>query len=102
MYNTSPFRTVEPNRRIKQINRIILEKVRTLLYTARLLKYLQREAVLTAMYLYNRTPYSAIGFKTPLEKKDKNTITYKELSNIKTFRSLIYYKNKDPLDKLDV
>ena len=52
----------EQNGLIKRIKRIILEKVRCLLFTAKLLKYLWGEAVSIAVYLYNKTPYSQIQF----------------------------------------
>ena len=39
-FNSSPPRTLESNGRIERINRTILEKVRALLFTARLPKYL--------------------------------------------------------------
>ena len=53
------------NQQIERINRTILEKVRCLLFTANLLKYLQGEVVSIAVYLYNRTLYSQLQFKTP-------------------------------------
>ena len=40
-----------------------------MLIEARLPKAYWGEAVLAATYLYNRTPNSSIGFKTPYEAK---------------------------------
>ena len=57
------------------------------------------EAVNTAVYLYNRTPHSQIQFKTPYKAlyNIKPNIT-----NIKVFGSIIFYKNKIiGLKKLD-
>jgi hypothetical protein len=52
--------TYEQNGLIERINKTILEKVRCLLFTIKLLKYLWGEAVSTAVYIYNRTLYSQI------------------------------------------
>ena len=54
------------------------------------------ETILTATYLYNRTPNSSINFKTPYELK------YKEIpniNNIRIFGSLTYYKEPTSLIK---
>jgi len=57
------------------------------------------ETILTATYLYNRTPNSSINFKTPFELKYKET---PNISNIKIFGSLTYYKEPSSLiRKLD-
>jgi hypothetical protein len=53
--------------------------------------YLWGEAVLAATYLYNRTPHSSINFKTPYELKYN---TKPDISNIRVWGSLTYYKNK--------
>lgn len=81
--------TPEQNGAAEIINRVILNKVRALLINSNLPKFLWGEAILTAVYLYNRTPNSSIEFKTPYYLK------YKEMpniSNIKVFGSLTYYK----------
>ena len=57
--------THEQNGLIERINRTILEKVRCLLFTAKLPKYLWGEAVSIAVYLYNKTLYSQLQFQTP-------------------------------------
>ena len=81
--------TPKQNSAAKIINRILLNKVRALLITSYLPKYLWGEAILTATYLYNRTPNSSINFSTPYNLK------YKEkpnINNIRIFGSLTYYK----------
>ena len=91
--------THEQNGLIERINRTILEKVRCLLFTAKLPKYLWGEAVSTAVYLYNRTPHSQLQFKTPYQALYD---TKPDITNIKVFRSIAYYKNKATgLKKLD-
>ena len=94
--NYSPPYTPEQNGAAEIINRVLLNKVRALLINSNLPKSLQGEAILTATYLYNRTPSSSIRFKTPYELK------YKELpniSNIRVFRSLVYNKELNSLIK---
>jgi hypothetical protein len=91
--------THEQNGLIERINRTILEKVRCLLFTAKLPKYLWGEAVSTAVYLYNRTPHSQLQFKTPYQALYD---TKPDITNIKVFGSIAYYKNKATgLKKLD-
>ena len=45
----------------------------------------------TAVYLYNRTPYSQISFKTPYFVLYN---TKPDIINIKVFGSIAYYKDK--------
>ena len=71
--------TYKQNGLIERINRTILEKVRCLLFTT---KYLWGEAVSAAVYLYNRTLYSQIGFKTPYFALHN---TKPDITNIKVF-----------------
>ena len=56
--------------------------------------------VLTVVYLYNRTPYSKLNYKTPYEAKFG---CQPDISYIKTFGSLVYFKRKPviKLNKLD-
>jgi len=95
---SSPY-TPEQNGAAEIINRVILNKVRALLLTSNLPKLIWGEAMLTAVYLYNRTPSSSIEFKTPYYLK------YKEIpniSNIRIFGSLTYYKEPSQfIKKLD-
>jgi hypothetical protein len=83
--------TPEQNGAAEIINRILLNKVRALLLSSNLPKNLWGEALLTATYLYNRTPNSSINFKTPYYLK-YNIVP--NLNNIRIFGSLAY--NKEP------
>jgi hypothetical protein len=71
----------------------------TLLSSSNLPNNLWGEALLTATYLYNRTPSSSISFSTPYYLK-YNIVT--NLNNIKIFGSLAYYKEPNAfIKKLD-
>ncbi|XPS72906.1 hypothetical protein M3J07_005050 [Ascochyta lentis] len=88
--------TPEQNGAAEIINRVLLNKVRALLITSNLPKNMWGETILTATYLYNRTPNSSINFQTPYYLK------YKELpnlSNLRIFGSLVYYKEPTSLIK---
>ena len=51
------------------------------------------------MYLYNRTPHSQLQFKTPYQALYD---TKPDITNIKVFGLIVYYKNKATgLKKLD-
>jgi len=71
----------------ERFNRTIVEKARAMLLEARLPKAYWGEAVSAATYLYNRTPNSSIGFKTPYEAK---TGQKPDVSNIRTWGSVAY------------
>ena len=99
IYQLSPVYTPESNGLAERINRTIINKVRCLLYNANLPKELWGEAAITATYLYNRTPHSKLDFKTPYELKYNKR---PDISNIKTFGSIAFYKNKNShIKKLD-
>jgi hypothetical protein len=83
---------------VTQSYRTILEKVRCILFHAKLPKFLWGEAVNTAVYLYNRTPHSQLHFKTPYQVL--NDIK-PDITNIRVFGSVAYYKVKVGLKKLD-
>jgi transposase InsO family protein len=51
----------------KRKNRHILEIARSLMFTMNVPKFLWSEAVMTAVYLINRTPSRLLGWKTPYE-----------------------------------
>jgi hypothetical protein len=53
----------------ERINRTLLNKVKTLLIQSNLAKKYWGEAITASVYLYNRTPHSAIDYKTPYELK---------------------------------
>ena len=99
LHQKSPPYTKEPNGLIERINRTILNKVRTIIYTAKLPRYLWEEAVLASIYTYNKTPYSSLkDYIIPYEAKNGLKPI---LNNIRVFGSLCYYKVNSPLHKLD-
>ncbi|KAH9764272.1 hypothetical protein KPL70_001465 [Citrus sinensis] len=59
--------TPQQNGLAERMNRTIIERVRCMLLNANLSKGFWAEAVTTAAYLINRSPSSALGFKTPQE-----------------------------------
>ena len=63
----------------ERMNRTLLERVRCMLTNAKMSKTFWGEAVVTAAYLINRSPSSAIDFKTPEEKWSGNPPKYDHL-----------------------
>lgn len=59
----------EQNEAVEILNRTLINKVRALLKNVKLLKYLQEEALNIAVYLYNRTLYTSLDYKTLYEVK---------------------------------
>jgi hypothetical protein len=59
--------TEEQNGMIERAGAIIISRARAIRIEARLPKELSNECVMTAIYLLNRTPIRAIGWKTPFE-----------------------------------
>ncbi|KAH9769617.1 hypothetical protein KPL71_012080 [Citrus sinensis] len=59
--------TPQQNGLAERINRTLIEKVRCMLLNANLSKHFWAEAVNTAAYMINRSPSSALDFKTPQE-----------------------------------
>ena len=83
----------------ERINRTLFDNIRALLIESKLPKRLWAEALMSAVYLYNRTPHSSINFKTPYEAKYK---AKPNIANIKIWGSLCYKKEpKEFLSKLD-
>ncbi len=72
------------------MNRTTLNKLRSLLFTARLNKKLWVECLLAVVYLYNRIPHSAIEFKTSFELRNS---TKPLINHIKLYGSLAYSKD---------
>jgi len=68
-----------------------MTKVRALLFQAGLPNYLWGEALETAVFLYNRTPHSALNGKTPYKMKYS---VKPDLSIIRVFGSITFYKVK--------
>ncbi|CAM8944159.1 unnamed protein product [Rhodiola kirilowii] len=63
---TVPY-TPQQNGTAERMNRTLLEKARCMLISAGLKPSMWGEAVITASYLINRSPCSALDFKTPQE-----------------------------------
>ena len=89
----SPVYTPESNGLPERINRTLITKVRAILIQSNAPKYLWGEALLAIVYIYNRTPHSALGFKTPYELAYKIKLN---IDNIKIWGSITYYKIKGP------
>ena len=71
--------TPQQNGLAERMNRTILERVRCMLSYSGLPKPFWAEAVVTACYLINRCPSSAIGFKTPMEMWSGSPANYQNL-----------------------
>lgn len=98
-HQLSPAYTKEPNGLVERVNRTIVNKIRCLLINSHLPKELWGEACVTAAHIYNRSPHTGLGFKTPYEIKYGHK---PNIAHIKTFGSICYYKNKgNHLKKLD-
>ena len=99
IYNTSAPYSPEMNGRAERINRTLFNKVRALIIESNLAKKYWGDAILSATYLYNRTPNSTIEYKTPYELK----YGYKpSIKNIKIWGSLAYKREPTELiTKLD-
>ena len=68
-----------------------MNKVRALLYQAGLPNYFWGEVLLASVFLYNRTPHTALKGVTPYEKK---TGVKPDISFIRIFGSITFYKVK--------
>lgn len=91
--------TPEPKGGGERINRTLFDKIRALLIEAGLPRKFWGEALLSSVYLYNRTPNSSLNFVTPyMAKYNKKP----DISNIRIWGSLCYKKEpKEFLNKLD-
>ncbi|KAH9752645.1 hypothetical protein KPL71_014775 [Citrus sinensis] len=74
--------TPQQNGLAERMNRTIIERVRCMLLNANLSKGFWAEAVTTTAYLINRSPSSALGFKTPQELWSGKP---QDLSNLRIF-----------------
>ena len=74
--------TPKQNGLAEMINRTLIEKVRCMPVSSNLSKHFWAEAVVTAAYLINRSPSSALEFKTPQEAWSGKP---PDLSNLKVF-----------------
>ncbi|KAH9804147.1 hypothetical protein KPL71_002018 [Citrus sinensis] len=79
--------TPQQNGLAERMNRTLVEKVRCMLFSANLSKHFWAEAVTTAAYLINRSPSSALNFRTPQEVWSGKP---HDLSNLRIFGSPAY------------
>jgi hypothetical protein len=97
IHRKAPIYTKEPNGMIERINLTLMNKVRCLLSQSGLHDNMWGEALLAATYLYNITPHSSLGFKTPYELYHKRL---PKINAIKTWGSIAYYHTNKKLRKL--
>ncbi|WVZ23807.1 hypothetical protein V8G54_002351 [Vigna mungo] len=88
--------TPQQNGLAERMNRTILERVRCMLLGSGLSKAFWGEAANTAVYLINRSPSSALNFKTPMEVWSGRPADY---SHLRVFGSLAFAHVRG--DKLD-
>ena len=82
---------------IERVNLTIINKARSLLFHLNSPLYLWGEAVLTASYLYNRSPHKALAGTTPYS----NAIRKNQIFQIsRVFGSLAFYQIKTSLINL--
>ena len=79
--------TPQQNSLAVRMNRTLLDRVRCMLYSFGLSKHFWGEVVMTACYLVNRTPSSAIDFKTPEELWSGKPFNY---DHLRIFRCTTY------------
>ncbi|WVZ11552.1 hypothetical protein V8G54_016082 [Vigna mungo] len=88
--------TPQQNGLAERMNRTILERVRCMLLGSGLSKAFWGEAANTAVYLINKSPSSALNFKTPMEVWSGRPADY---SHLRVFGSLAFAHVRG--DKLD-
>ncbi|WVZ01479.1 hypothetical protein V8G54_027548 [Vigna mungo] len=88
--------TPQQNGLAERMNKTILERVRCMLLGSGLSKAFWGEAANTAVYLINRSPSSALNFKTPMEVWSGRPADY---SHLRVFGSLAFAHVRG--DKLD-
>ena len=93
--------THEQARSIERINLTLLNKIRSMLFTAKLQKEFWPLTLEATVYLYNRTPHTSLGFKTPFEVKYrvKPKINYIKIWNLITYSLLLNAKKLEPRAK---
>ncbi|KAK9078793.1 hypothetical protein SSX86_002851 [Deinandra increscens subsp. villosa] len=88
--------TPQQNGLVERMNRTLLNKVRCMLHSSGLPKSFWAEAVVTATYLVNRSPSTAIEMKTPMEMW---TGAKQDYSTLRVFGTVAYAHVKE--GKLD-
>ena len=94
---TAPY-SPEQNGAAERINRTLFNKVRAMLIESKFPQEFWDEALLSACFLYNRTPNASIQFKTPFKLKNKED---PNLELIKVWGSKVYKKEFHTQSKLD-
>jgi len=95
-----PSYTPQLNGIAERLNRTLVERMKCLLTASGLNFSFWKEALDYSVYIYNRTPHSSIGFKTPIEVFTSTSMT--ELPEFHVFGSVAYYHvPKDLRSKLD-
>uniref|UniRef100_A0A1B6C2D3 Integrase catalytic domain-containing protein n=2 Tax=Clastoptera arizonana TaxID=38151 RepID=A0A1B6C2D3_9HEMI len=89
--------TPQLNGTAERMNRTLLNKARAMIFDSNLTKEIWGEAVLTAAYLLNRSPFATVD-KTPAEKWYGKM---PDLSRLQVFGSVGYSKILGQLKKLD-
>lgn len=80
--------TPQQNGLVERLNRTLLERVRCILSYAKLPKSFSGEAIHTVCYLINRSPSTALNFKTPQEVW---TGSAPDLKNLRVFGCPAYF-----------
>ena len=76
----------------ERMNKMLLERARCMLNQAKLGKKFWAEAVATACYLNNRSPHTALKFKSPQEVWYNTPVNY---SSLRVFGCPTYFHVKD-------
>ena len=97
LHRTSPAYTKQPNGLIERINLTLFNKVRCLLIQSYSPNFLWGEALLSAVFIYNRTPHKSLGFKTPYEIYNN---VLPNTKNIRVWGSICYYHTNTYITKL--
>lgn len=87
-HEVAPRYTPQLNGIAERINRTLVERTRCLLVSSGLNDSFWKEAMEYSVYIYNRTPHSAIGFRTPWEVFYEQPL--KRLPKFHVFGSLCY------------
>ena len=90
--------TPEHNGASEQFNKTLQEKIRSLIFDAKMPKQFWNFALGYAVHVYNRSPHKALEFKTPYQMIFRNTPTLKYL---RRFGCASYVKNLKVKGKFD-
>ena len=95
--------TPQQNRVAERINRTIMETVRRMIHNAELPLSFWAEAVVTAVYLRNRSPTASVKYLTPYLRwhKEKPDVSYLKVFGCNAFVHILDQKRKK-LDKKSI